>query len=36
MHFQQRGGGLSAEEYERAAQGWSSFFDRIVERLAGA
>jgi uncharacterized protein YndB with AHSA1/START domain len=36
MHFQQRGGGLSAEEYERAALGWSSFFDRIAERLAGA
>jgi uncharacterized protein YndB with AHSA1/START domain len=36
MHFQQRGGGLSAQEYERAAQGWSSFFDRIAERLAGA
>jgi uncharacterized protein YndB with AHSA1/START domain len=36
MHFQQRGGGLSTEEYERAAQGWSSFFDRIAERLAGA
>ena len=36
MHLQQRGGGLSAEEYERAAQGWSSFFDRIAERLAGA
>jgi uncharacterized protein YndB with AHSA1/START domain len=36
MHFQQRGGGLSAEDYERAAQGWSSFFDRIAERLAGA
>jgi uncharacterized protein YndB with AHSA1/START domain len=36
MHFQQRGGGLSAQEYERAAQGWSSFFDRIEERLAGA
>jgi uncharacterized protein YndB with AHSA1/START domain len=35
MHLQQRGGGLSAEEYERAAQGWSSFFDRIAERLAG-
>ncbi len=35
MHFQQRGGGLSAQEYERAAQGWSSFFDRIAERLAG-
>jgi uncharacterized protein YndB with AHSA1/START domain len=36
MHLQQRGGGLSVEEYERAAQGWSSFFDRIAERLAGA
>jgi uncharacterized protein YndB with AHSA1/START domain len=36
MHFQQRGSGLSAQEYERAAQGWSSFFDRIAERLAGA
>jgi uncharacterized protein YndB with AHSA1/START domain len=36
MHFQQRGGGLSAEEYERAARGWSSFFDRIAERLAGS
>jgi uncharacterized protein YndB with AHSA1/START domain len=34
MHFQQRGGGLSAEEYERAAHGWSSFFDRIAERIA--
>ncbi|MGH3084614.1 MAG: SRPBCC family protein [Gaiellaceae bacterium] len=36
MHLQQRGGGLSAKEYARAAQGWSSFFDRIAERLAGA
>jgi uncharacterized protein YndB with AHSA1/START domain len=34
MHFEQRGGGLSPEEYERAGQGWSSFFDRIAERLA--
>ena len=33
MFFQQRGGKLSAEEYERAGQGWGSFFDRIVERL---
>ena len=24
-----------AEQYERAGQGWSSFFDRIAERLAG-
>jgi uncharacterized protein YndB with AHSA1/START domain len=36
MHFQQRGGGLSTEEYERTAQGWSSFFDRIAERLASS
>jgi uncharacterized protein YndB with AHSA1/START domain len=34
MHFQQRGGGLSPEEYERAGEGWSGFFDRIAERLA--
>jgi uncharacterized protein YndB with AHSA1/START domain len=34
MHFEQRGGGLSPEEYERAGHGWSSFFDRIAERLA--
>jgi uncharacterized protein YndB with AHSA1/START domain len=34
MRFQQRGGGLSAEQYEQAGQGWSSFFDRIAERLA--
>ena len=35
MHFQQRGR-MSAEQYERAGQGWSGFFDRIAERLAGA
>jgi uncharacterized protein YndB with AHSA1/START domain len=34
MHFQQRGGGLSPQEYERAGEGWSGFFDRIAERLA--
>jgi uncharacterized protein YndB with AHSA1/START domain len=34
MHFEQSGGSLSPEEYERAGQGWSSFFDRIAERLA--
>jgi uncharacterized protein YndB with AHSA1/START domain len=34
MAFEQRGGGLSPDEYERAGQGWSSFFDRIAERLA--
>ncbi len=33
MHFQQSGGTLSAEEYERAGQGWGGFFDRIAERL---
>jgi uncharacterized protein YndB with AHSA1/START domain len=36
MAFEQRGGGLSTEEYERAGQGWSGFFDRIAERLAAA
>jgi uncharacterized protein YndB with AHSA1/START domain len=35
MLFQQRGR-LPAETYERAEQGWSSFFDRIAEHLAGA
>ena len=35
MLFQQRGA-MSAEQYEGAEQGWSSFFDRIAERLAGA
>jgi uncharacterized protein YndB with AHSA1/START domain len=34
MLFQQRGGGLSPEEYARAGQGWSTFFDRMAERLA--
>jgi uncharacterized protein YndB with AHSA1/START domain len=34
MLFQQRGGGLSADEYERAGQGWGTFFDRIDARLA--
>jgi uncharacterized protein YndB with AHSA1/START domain len=33
--FQQRGS-LSAEQYERAGKGWSSFFDRIAERLTVA
>jgi uncharacterized protein YndB with AHSA1/START domain len=33
MHFEQRGGGLSPEQYEQAGQGWSKFFDRIAERL---
>jgi uncharacterized protein YndB with AHSA1/START domain len=35
MSFQQRGGGLSPEEYKRAGSGWSTFFDRLDERLAG-
>jgi uncharacterized protein YndB with AHSA1/START domain len=35
MRFQQRGG-MSAEEYQRAGSGWSTFFDRMSERLAGA
>jgi uncharacterized protein YndB with AHSA1/START domain len=34
MLFQQRGR-LPAEVYERAGEGWSSFFDRMAERLAG-
>ncbi len=35
MLFQQRGR-LPAEVYERAGEGWSMFFDRIAEHLAGA
>jgi uncharacterized protein YndB with AHSA1/START domain len=35
MLFQQRGH-MSPEQYERAGQGWSSFFDRSAERLAAA
>jgi uncharacterized protein YndB with AHSA1/START domain len=34
MHFEQRGGHLSPEEYKRAGQGWSGFFDVIAARLA--
>jgi uncharacterized protein YndB with AHSA1/START domain len=34
MHFEQRGG-MSPEQYERAGQGWGSFFDRMADRLAG-
>jgi uncharacterized protein YndB with AHSA1/START domain len=34
MLFEQRGR-MSAEEYERAGEGWGKFFDRIAERLAG-
>jgi uncharacterized protein YndB with AHSA1/START domain len=35
MVFQQEGR-MSPEEYERAGQGWSTFFDVISERLVGA
>ncbi len=34
MEFEQRGGGLSPEQYERAGSGWGGFFDRIAARLA--
>ena len=33
MHLEQRGH-LSPEQYERAEQGWGSFFDLVAERLA--
>jgi uncharacterized protein YndB with AHSA1/START domain len=32
MQFEQRGY-MSAEQYGRAKEGWSGFFDRIAERL---
>jgi uncharacterized protein YndB with AHSA1/START domain len=35
MLLQQRGA-LPAEVYERAKEGWGTFFDRIAERLAEA
>jgi hypothetical protein len=31
--FEQRGR-MSPEQYERAGQGWASFFDRVAERVA--
>ena len=34
MLFQQSGS-LAAEVYERAKEGWGTFFDRVAERLAG-
>jgi uncharacterized protein YndB with AHSA1/START domain len=34
MLFQQRGR-LTPEQYERTGKGWSSFFNRVAERLAG-
>jgi uncharacterized protein YndB with AHSA1/START domain len=35
MRFEQRGR-MSAEQYERAGEGWSGFFDRLGDRLAAA
>jgi uncharacterized protein YndB with AHSA1/START domain len=34
MLFEQRGH-MRREDYDRAAQGWGTFFDRIADRLAG-
>src|SRR4029078_11686801 len=34
MHFEQRGH-MRPDEYDRAKQGWGTFFARIDERLAG-
>ena len=34
MLFEQRGR-MPPEQYERAKRGWSGFFDRMAERLAG-
>jgi uncharacterized protein YndB with AHSA1/START domain len=34
MLFRQTGGNLSAEEYERTAEGWNTFFDAMVDLLA--
>jgi len=33
MRFQQRGGGLSPDGYERAKSGWGTFFDYVDTRL---
>jgi uncharacterized protein YndB with AHSA1/START domain len=35
MLFEQRGS-MPPEEYERATGGWSTFFDRLQERLSAA
>ena len=35
MDFQQSGGHLTPEEYERAGRGWGSFLDDVNARLAG-
>jgi uncharacterized protein YndB with AHSA1/START domain len=34
MLFEQRGGYMGPEEYERAKSGWGKFLDRVDERLA--
>jgi uncharacterized protein YndB with AHSA1/START domain len=34
MLFEQRGS-MSPEQYERATEGWGTFFDRVEERLTG-
>ena len=34
MVFHQGGGHLSAQEYQRAKQGWSGFFERMAAHLA--
>ena len=36
MHFTQTGGHMPPESYERAKQGWGTFFDRVEARLAEA
>jgi uncharacterized protein YndB with AHSA1/START domain len=33
MRFQQRGGGLEPDGYERAKSGWGKFFDYVDQRL---
>ena len=35
MVMQQRGR-MTREQYQRAGEGWTTFFDRIAQRLAGA
>jgi uncharacterized protein YndB with AHSA1/START domain len=35
MVFHQGGGNLDTQQYEQAREGWSTFFDRLTERLAG-
>jgi uncharacterized protein YndB with AHSA1/START domain len=35
MRFEQRGR-MTAEQYKAAGEGWTLFFDRLAERVAGA